>query len=173
MTNQSTVQGKHVLIIAVSLLSQLTFYNAVIPRSYTAKVLRAEYWISRSSKLGQWRDVRSVQVWRIQLQSDWSMILPPSGACDKTGCQLESTLPRPPMESLDPSCTKLKAAYDTCFNAWFRDRFLKGHSDHDGTCGQLFEIYQQCLTVRHNRALQWLVFFILSFVHRRQLRRRS
>lgn len=109
-------------------------------------------------EVGQWRDVRSVQVWLIPLQSDWSMLLPPSGAYDKTGCQLESTLPRPPMESLDSSCTKLKAAYDTCFNAWFRDRFLKGHSDHDGTCGQLFEIYQQCLTVSHNRAPQWLVF---------------
>lgn len=55
------------------------------------------------------------------------------------------------MNSLEESCTPLKAEYDSCFNSWFRDVFLKGNTtekSHDEVCGSLFKEYQACLTVR-------------------------
>lgn len=52
------------------------------------------------------------------------------------------------MNSLDDKCTLLKAKYEECFNAWFRDSFLKGRSDHDEACGRLFLDYQKCVKVR-------------------------
>lgn len=60
--------------------------------------------------------------------------------------------PRPPaaMNSIDDSCTPIKAQYDDCFNSWFRDKFLKGKGDelgHDQACGKFFKEYQQCLKV--------------------------
>ena len=51
------------------------------------------------------------------------------------------------MNSLDEKCTSLKAKYDECFNVWFRGSFLKGHSDHEQACGQLFKDYQSCVKV--------------------------
>ena len=52
------------------------------------------------------------------------------------------------MDSLGEECTPLKAKYDDCFNAWFRDSFLRGKTDHDQVCGELFKAYQQCLKVQ-------------------------
>lgn len=56
------------------------------------------------------------------------------------------------MDSLDDKCTPLKTKYEECFNAWFRDSFLKGRSDHDETCGRLFLDYQKCVKVGGERA---------------------
>ena len=30
------------------------------------------------------------------------------------------------MNSLDPECNELKTKYDSCFNLWFTEKFLKG-----------------------------------------------
>jgi len=51
------------------------------------------------------------------------------------------------MNSLDEECTPLKTKYDECFNAWFRDSFLKGKAGHEEACGELFKAYQGCLKV--------------------------
>lgn len=51
------------------------------------------------------------------------------------------------MNSLEEGCTPLKAQYDECFNAWFRDSFLRGKVDHERSCGELFSAYQKCLKV--------------------------
>lgn len=51
------------------------------------------------------------------------------------------------MESFDSECTPLKTKYDECFNKWFRERYLKGETDHNEACGELFEAYQQCVKV--------------------------
>lgn len=51
------------------------------------------------------------------------------------------------MESFDSECTPLKTKYDECFNKWFRERYLKGETDHDEACGELFEAYQKCVKV--------------------------
>lgn len=50
------------------------------------------------------------------------------------------------MNSIGEDCTELKQNYDTCFNAWFADKFLKGHHD-DSACAPLFRIYQHCVKV--------------------------
>lgn len=53
------------------------------------------------------------------------------------------------MESLGKECTPLKAKYDDCFNAWFRDSFLKQKdgASHEQACGELFQSYQECIKV--------------------------
>ena len=49
------------------------------------------------------------------------------------------------MESISADCQELKRDYDTCFNAWFKDSFLKGKSED--TCAPLFKVYQTCVKV--------------------------
>lgn len=49
------------------------------------------------------------------------------------------------MDSISEKCTELKQAYDTCFNKWLQEKFLKGDKDHDGACGEVFQKYQVCL----------------------------
>ena len=49
------------------------------------------------------------------------------------------------MESISTDCQQLKREYDTCFNAWFKDSFLKGKSED--TCAPLFKVYQTCVKV--------------------------
>lgn len=51
------------------------------------------------------------------------------------------------MNSIGAECTELKAKYDDCFNAWFRESFLAGKNDHDIRCGAFFSSYQKCLRV--------------------------
>lgn len=44
------------------------------------------------------------------------------------------------------ACQSLKEKYDTCFNFWFAEKFLKG--DHnDSMCSQLLESYKECVQV--------------------------
>ena len=52
------------------------------------------------------------------------------------------------MQSIAEDCTPLKAKYDACFNAWFKNSYLKGGQDHEQVCGEVFTAYQQCLQVR-------------------------
>ena len=42
------------------------------------------------------------------------------------------------MNSLDYKCNNLKQKYDSCFNLWFSDKFLKGESN-------LFVLYRDCV----------------------------
>ena len=50
------------------------------------------------------------------------------------------------MESISSDCQELKRDYDTCFQGWFKDSFLKGKSTED-TCAPLFKVYQTCVKV--------------------------
>ena len=47
------------------------------------------------------------------------------------------------MESVSSDCQELKRVYDTCFNTWFKESFLKGKSED--TCAPLFKVYQTCV----------------------------
>lgn len=47
------------------------------------------------------------------------------------------------MNSIDPECTPLKNVYDTCFNTWYAEKFLKGVQSDD--CAELFAVYQECV----------------------------
>ena len=46
------------------------------------------------------------------------------------------------MNSIGPECSDLKAKYDSCFNVWFSEKFLKGKDDED-MCKPLFILYRQ------------------------------
>lgn len=48
------------------------------------------------------------------------------------------------MNSIGENCNDLKSKYDACFNAWFSEKFLKGHTD-DSVCKPLFLSYQKCV----------------------------
>ena len=52
----------------------------------------------------------------------------------------------PIMNSIGEECTELKKYYDICFNAWFKDDFLKG-STRMNKCQGLFDRYQKCIRV--------------------------
>lgn len=47
------------------------------------------------------------------------------------------------MDSIAPECTELKKAYETCFNSWYTNKFLKG--DTTDECATLFKAYSQCI----------------------------
>ncbi|RKP12169.1 hypothetical protein BJ684DRAFT_11897 [Piptocephalis cylindrospora] len=47
------------------------------------------------------------------------------------------------MESIGKDCTELKQAYDTCFNRWYAESFLKGNTTPE--CDELFEKYRSCV----------------------------
>ncbi len=49
------------------------------------------------------------------------------------------------MTSLAPECAELKTAYDTCFNKWYSEKFLKGDVSQD--CEDVFRLYKACLSV--------------------------
>jgi len=48
------------------------------------------------------------------------------------------------MNSIGPECNELKSKYDSCFNVWFSERFLKGDTS-DSMCKPLFVLYQECV----------------------------
>lgn len=50
------------------------------------------------------------------------------------------------MESIDPKCTDLKLKYETCFNNWYSEKFLKG--DTQDICASLFQDYRACIDVQ-------------------------
>lgn len=47
--------------------------------------------------------------------------------------------------SVGPNCTELKQKYDTCFNKWYSEKFLKG--DTTPECEELFKDYRACVMV--------------------------
>ena len=54
------------------------------------------------------------------------------------------------MNSISEECLVLKQKYDSCFNSWFKDRFLKGY--RGDSCAGVFKEYQQCVKVSTTRA---------------------
>ncbi|XP_059480299.1 TP53-regulated inhibitor of apoptosis 1-like [Neocloeon triangulifer] len=48
------------------------------------------------------------------------------------------------MNSVGEECNDMKKTYDSCFNAWFSHKFLRGQHD-DQMCADLFLKYQQCV----------------------------
>lgn len=57
------------------------------------------------------------------------------------------------MESIGKECTELKQKYETCFNKWYAEGFLKG--DRTDICAPLFQEYKKCLDVR-NQCDTWV-----------------
>ena len=71
------------------------------------------------------------------------------------------------MQSIAEDCTPLKAKYDTCFNTWFKNSYLKGGQNHEQACGEVFAAYQQCLQVRlYHMMLYYSVSEIFIFFYR-------
>ena len=52
------------------------------------------------------------------------------------------------MNSIGPECSELKAKYDSCFNVWFSEKFLKGKDDED-MCKPLFILYRSPYHIGH------------------------
>ncbi|KAK0077673.1 hypothetical protein PV325_001473 [Microctonus aethiopoides] len=48
------------------------------------------------------------------------------------------------MNSISESCNDIKLQYDTCFQTWFSEKFLKGDTN-DSMCAPLFKLYHNCL----------------------------
>ncbi|XP_033219794.1 TP53-regulated inhibitor of apoptosis 1-like isoform X1 [Belonocnema kinseyi] len=48
------------------------------------------------------------------------------------------------MNSIGESCNELKKEYDSCFHAWFSEKFLKGETN-ESMCAPLLKVYQQCV----------------------------
>lgn len=48
------------------------------------------------------------------------------------------------MNSLGADCNELKKSYDSCFNVWFAEKFLKGDRSDD-MCKPIFLVYQECV----------------------------
>jgi TRIAP1/MDM35 family protein len=53
--------------------------------------------------------------------------------------------------SIGAECTELKQKYDTCFNKWYSEKFLKG--DTTPECEDLFKDYKACVMVSFRRRL--------------------
>lgn len=51
------------------------------------------------------------------------------------------------VESLDKICNKLKHAYDSCFNTWFAEKFLKGDTKDRNPCEAILKEYSNCVKV--------------------------
>lgn len=61
------------------------------------------------------------------------------------------------MNSIGEDCKELKHDYDTCFNNWFADKFLKGVTD-ESMCAPLFRVYQSCVKVTRPLISPWVTF---------------
>ncbi|XP_020912283.1 TP53-regulated inhibitor of apoptosis 1 [Exaiptasia diaphana] len=48
------------------------------------------------------------------------------------------------MNSVGKECNDLKKEYDSCFNTWYTDHFLKGDIYND-PCKDLFKSYKTCV----------------------------
>ncbi|KAI8929055.1 hypothetical protein BC831DRAFT_509516 [Entophlyctis helioformis] len=60
------------------------------------------------------------------------------------------------MSSLSSDCTEVKDRYDTCFNKWYAEKFLKG--DTTPACDELFKQYRECVwKAIHDRQLDTLI----------------
>lgn len=45
--------------------------------------------------------------------------------------------------SLSEECNGLKTKYDSCFNSWYTEKYLKGSTSND--CDPLFQDYKACI----------------------------
>ena len=50
------------------------------------------------------------------------------------------------MNSISEACIELKQNYDSCFNTWFTEKFLRGDQSMD-VCTPFFQVYQDCVKV--------------------------
>ncbi|KAJ3105272.1 Mitochondrial distribution and morphology protein 35 [Phlyctochytrium planicorne] len=50
------------------------------------------------------------------------------------------------MASISPECQHLKEKYDTCFNKWYTQKFLKGDAGED--CEDIFKLYRACKAIK-------------------------
>ncbi|XP_046849675.1 uncharacterized protein C119.18-like [Xenia sp. Carnegie-2017] len=48
------------------------------------------------------------------------------------------------MNSISDECNDLKKKYDTCFNSWYTESFLRGDTQSE-PCRELFESYRSCV----------------------------
>jgi len=48
--------------------------------------------------------------------------------------------------SFAPHCSELKQKYDTCFNDWYANSFLKGTGESINPCEDVFEKYKSCIS---------------------------
>lgn len=48
------------------------------------------------------------------------------------------------MNSIGPDCAEFKKVYDSCFQNWFTNHFLKGETD-DSMCKEQFIQYSECV----------------------------
>lgn len=48
------------------------------------------------------------------------------------------------MNSVSKECQELKRLYDSCFNRWYSEKFLRGDTD-DTSCDQIYKQYKQCV----------------------------
>jgi TRIAP1/MDM35 family protein len=48
------------------------------------------------------------------------------------------------MSSISPECDKLKQKYDSCFNSWYTEKYLKGKLDSK-ECDEIFQVYKACV----------------------------
>jgi len=48
------------------------------------------------------------------------------------------------MQSVGAECNELKSKYDSCFQVWFSEKFLKGDPSED-MCKPLFIVYRDCV----------------------------
>ena len=60
------------------------------------------------------------------------------------------------MQSVGKECNELKQKYDSCFQVWFSQKFLKGDSSED-MCKPLFIVYQDCVRVSRLYSVYYLV----------------
>jgi hypothetical protein len=49
------------------------------------------------------------------------------------------------MSSIATECTELKKEYESCFNQWYSEKFLKGSVEMD--CEDIFRLYRACVRV--------------------------
>lgn len=56
------------------------------------------------------------------------------------------------LKSIGENCNDLKSKYDSCFNQWFSEKFLRGHTD-DSMCKPLFKLYNHCVkeAIQHHQ----------------------
>ncbi|GFT68012.1 uncharacterized protein NPIL_385701 [Nephila pilipes] len=61
------------------------------------------------------------------------------------------------MDSIGKDCKELKQNYESCFNAWYSEKFLKNKSGDINDCEPLFQEYQKCLkaAIKKNNIPLW------------------
>ncbi|XP_010548493.1 PREDICTED: uncharacterized protein At4g33100 isoform X2 [Tarenaya hassleriana] len=53
---------------------------------------------------------------------------------------------KPSGKSSTSSCADLRIAYNSCFNKWYSEKFLKGQWDEEECCAVDWQKYRNCLS---------------------------